>query len=113
MLNALGEVSIEIRNKLGESLTTIQKFDTPLEEATTPSLEDLKAYSSGMQAVRTKGPEEATPFFKHAVELDPNFAVVYAYLGVMASTTLEPGLSVEYRTKAYELRGRASEAEKY
>jgi eukaryotic-like serine/threonine-protein kinase len=113
VLNALGKVSVEIRNKLGESLSTIQKFDTPLEEATTPSLEALKAYSSGMQAVRTKGPEAATPFFKHAVELDPNFAVAYAYLGIMASTTLEPGLSVDYRTKAYELRERTSEAEKY
>ncbi len=113
VLNALGKVSVEIRNKLGESLSTIQKFDTPLEQATTPSLEALKAYSLGMRAVRTKGPEAATPFFKHAVELDPNFAVAYAYLGIMASTTLEPGLSVDYRTKAYELRDRTSEAEKY
>jgi tetratricopeptide (TPR) repeat protein len=113
VLDALGNVSTEIRNKLGESLSTIHKFDTPLEQATTPSLEALKAYSLGMQTVRTKGPDAATPFFKHAVELDPNFAVAYAYLGVMASTTLEPGLSVDYRTKAYELRDRASEAEKY
>ena len=113
VLDALGKVSVEIRNKLGESLSTIQKFDTPLEQATTPSLEALKAYSSGMQTMRTKGPEAATPFFKHAVELDPNFAVAYAYLGIMASTTLEPGLSVDYRTKAYELRDRTSEAEKY
>jgi eukaryotic-like serine/threonine-protein kinase len=113
VLNALGKVSVEIRNKLGESLSTIQKFDTPLEEATTPSLEALRAYSSGMQAVRTKGPDAGTPFFKRAVELDPNFAVAYAYLGVMASTTLELGLSVDYRTKAYELRERTSEAEKY
>ncbi|MGC1294453.1 MAG: hypothetical protein WA869_05370 [Alloacidobacterium sp.] len=113
VLDALGNVSVEIRNKLGESLSTIQKFDTPLEQATTPSLEALKAYSSGMQTLRTKGTDAATPFFKRAVELDPNFAVAYAYLGIMASTTLEPGLSVEYRTKAYELRDRASEAEKY
>jgi DNA-binding winged helix-turn-helix (wHTH) protein/predicted Zn-dependent protease len=113
VLNALGKVSVEIRNKLGESLSTIQKFDTPLEEATTPSLEALKAYSSGMQTVRTKGADAATPFFKRAVELDPNFAVAYAYLGVMASTALEPSISVDYRTKAYELRERTSEAEKY
>jgi eukaryotic-like serine/threonine-protein kinase len=113
VLDALGNVSVEMRNKLGESLSTIQKFDTPLEQATTPSLEALKAYSQGMQAVRTKGPEAATPLFKRAVELDPNFAVAYAYLGIMASTTLEPGLSVDYRTKAYELRDRTSEAEKY
>jgi hypothetical protein len=78
VLDALGNVSVEIRNKLGESLSTIRKFDTPLEQATTSSLEALKAYSLGMQAVRTNGPEAATPFFKHAVELDPNFAVAYA-----------------------------------
>ena len=113
VLDALGNVSVEIRNKLGESLSTIQKFDIPLEQATTPSLEALKAYSSGMHALTTKGPDAATPFFKHAVELDPNFAVAYAYMGIMASTTLEPGLSVKYRTKAYELRNRTSEAEKY
>jgi eukaryotic-like serine/threonine-protein kinase len=113
VLDALGKVSVEIRNKLGESLSTIQRFDTPLEQATTPSLEALKAYSSAMQALRTKGPDAAIPFFKHAVEVDPKFAVAYAYLGVMATTTLEPGLSVDYRTKAFELRDRASEAEKY
>jgi tetratricopeptide (TPR) repeat protein len=113
VLNALGKVSVEIRNELGESLSTIQKFDTPLEQATTPSLEALKAYSSAMHTLRTKGPEAATPFFKRAVELDPNFAVAYAYLGVQATTSLEPGLSVDYRTKAYELRDRASGAEKY
>ena len=113
VLDALGHVSVEMRNNLGESLSTIQKFDTPLEQATTPSLKALKAFSSGMQTMRTKGPDVATPFFKHAVELDPNFAVAYAYLGVMATTSLEPGLSVEYRTKAFELRDRASDAEKY
>jgi eukaryotic-like serine/threonine-protein kinase len=113
VLNALGKVSVEIRNKLGESLSTIQKFDTPLEEATTPSLEALKAYTSAIQAMRTKGPDAATPFLKHAVELDSNFAVAYAYLGVQATTGLEPGLSVDYRTKAYELRDRTSKAEKY
>jgi eukaryotic-like serine/threonine-protein kinase len=113
VLNALGKVSVEIRNKLGESLSTIQKFDTPLEEATTPSLEALKAFTSAMQTLRTRGPEAATPFFKHAVELDPNFAVAYAYLGVQATTGLQPSLSVDYRTKAYQLRNRVSEAEKY
>jgi eukaryotic-like serine/threonine-protein kinase len=113
VLDALGKVSAAMRNKLGESLSTIQRFDTPLEQATTPSLEALKAYSSGLQTMRTKGPDAATPFFKHAVELDPNFAVAYAYLGILKSSTLEPGLSVNYRTKAYELRDRTSEAEKY
>jgi eukaryotic-like serine/threonine-protein kinase len=113
VLDALGKVSVEMRNKLGESLSTIQRFDTPLEQATTPSLEALKAYSSGMEAVRIKGMEAAIPFFKRAVELDPNFAVAYAYLGIMATNDLEPTLSVEYRTKAYELREHTSEAERY
>jgi tetratricopeptide (TPR) repeat protein/predicted Ser/Thr protein kinase len=113
VLEALGSVSVEIRNKLGESLSTIQKFDTPLEQATTPSLEALKAYSSGMEVMRTRGSEAAIPFFKRAVELDPNFAVAYAYLGIMATDSLEPSLSVEYRTKAYELRDRTSEGERY
>ncbi len=113
VLDALGNVSVEIRNKLGESLSTIQRFDTPLEQATTPSLEALKAYSSGMEAIRTRGSDAAIPFFKRAVELDPNFAVAYAYLGIMATDNLEPTLSVEYRTKAYELRDRTSEGERY
>jgi eukaryotic-like serine/threonine-protein kinase len=113
VLNALGKVSVEIRNKLGESLSTIQKFDTPLEQATTPSLEALKAYSSGIQTTGTKGPVAAIPFFKRAIELDPNFAAAYAWLGIIATGALEPSLSVEYRTKAYELRDRTSAAERY
>jgi eukaryotic-like serine/threonine-protein kinase len=90
VLNALGKVSVEIRNKLGESLSTIQKFDTPLEQATTPSLEALKAYSSGIQTTGTKGPVAAIPFFKRAIELDPNFAAAYAWLGIIATGALEP-----------------------
>lgn len=113
VLQALGRTSAEIRNKLGESLNTIQKFDTPLEQATTPSLQALQAYSSGMRTVRANGPDAAARYFRRAIELDPNFAVAYAYLGVMATTNLEPGLSVEYRTKAYEMRERSSESEKY
>ena len=84
-----------------------------MEQATTPSLEALKAYSSGIQAVEIKGPDAARPFFKRAIELDPNFAVAYAWLGIIATDALEPTLSVEYRTKAYELREHTSEAERY
>jgi DNA-binding winged helix-turn-helix (wHTH) protein/tetratricopeptide (TPR) repeat protein len=113
VLNALGRAATAMRGKLGESRSSIQKFDTPLEQATTPSLEALKAYSSGIQATGSKETEAAIPFFKRAIELDPNFAAAYAYLGILATTALEPSLSVEYRTKAYELRDRASEAEKY
>jgi eukaryotic-like serine/threonine-protein kinase len=113
VLDALGKVSIDLRNKLGESLNTIQKFDTPLEQATTPSLQALKAYSSGIQTISTKGSVAAIPFFKRAIELDPDFAVAYGYLGILAQDTLEPNLAVEYRKKAYELRDRTSEAERF
>ena len=113
VLSALGSAATAMRGKLGESRSSIQKFDTPLEQATTPSLEALKAYSSGIQTTGTKGPQAAIPFFKRAIELDPNFASAYAYLGILATSALEPSLSVEYRTKAYELRDRTSVAERY
>jgi hypothetical protein len=113
VLEALGKVSGDLRNKLGESLSTIQKFDTPLEQATTPSLEALKAFSSGIQTISSKGSDAAIPFFKHAIELDPNFALAYAYLGIMENDIGEAGLGVEYHRKAFELRDRASEPEKY
>ena len=112
VLEALGKMSADLRNKLGESLSTVQKFDTPLEQATTPSLEALKAYSSGIRAMTT-GSDPAIPFFKRAIELDPNFAVAYAYLSVVENDILESGLAAEYSRKAYELRDRSSEAEKY
>ena len=112
VLEALGNVSVDLRNKLGESLSTVQKFDTPL-EATTPSLEAWKAFSSGIQTISTKGSDAAIPFFKHAIELDPNFALAYAYLGIMENDIGENSLAVEYHRKAYELRDRISEAERY
>jgi serine/threonine protein kinase/tetratricopeptide (TPR) repeat protein len=113
VLEALGKVSVELRNKLGESLSTIQKFDTPLEQATTPSLEALKAFSSGIQVISTKGSDAAIPFFKQAIALDPNFAQAYTWLGLVESDILESSLAVGYYRKAYELRDRASEAERY
>ncbi len=113
VLSALGSAATAMRAKLGEARSSIQKFDTPLEQATTPSLEALQAYSSGIQATGTKGPVEAMAFFKRAVELDPNFASAYVYLGILATGALEPSLSVEYRTKAYQLRDRTSLAERY
>ncbi len=113
VLNALGDAATAMRGKLGESRGSIQKFDTPLEQATTPSLEALKAYSSGIQLTGSERLDAAIPFFKRAVELDPNFAAAYAYLGILATVAFEPGLSVDYRTKAYELRDRTSVAERY
>ena len=82
VLKALGQAASSLRSKLGESLATIQKFDVPV-EATTPSLEALKAFSMGITTFRNKGNAEAIPFYKRAIELDPNFAVAYASLGLV------------------------------
>jgi eukaryotic-like serine/threonine-protein kinase len=113
VLEALGKVSVELRNKLGESLSTVQKFDTPLQQATTSSLEALKAFSSGIEVINTTGSDAAIPFFKRAIELDPKFALAYAYLGIMENDIGESSTGVDYQRKAYELRDRTSEAEKY
>jgi tetratricopeptide (TPR) repeat protein/predicted Ser/Thr protein kinase len=113
VLAALGKTASEIRNKLGESLSTVQKFDTPLVQATTPSLEALKAFSSGGKVLYATGPAAAIPFFKHAIELDPNFALAYAMLGRMHGDIGESGIAAGYTRKAYELRERTSEPEKY
>ena len=113
VLDALGKSASEIRNKLGESLSTVQKFDTPLDQATTPSLEALKAFSSGHEIMFTKGATGAIPHFTHAVQLDPNFALAYAWLGRAYRDLDENATAADYTRKAYELRGSASEAEKY
>ena len=113
VLAALGTAAEEIRSKLGESLASIQKFNTPIDEATTSSLEALKAYSLAMQARASQGEEPAVPYLKQAVELDPNFAIAYATLGQVESNLGERGLGAEYTKKAYGLRDRASEAEKF
>jgi eukaryotic-like serine/threonine-protein kinase len=113
VLDALGMTASDIRNKLGESLSTVRKFDTPLEQATTSSLEALKAFSSGRKVLSAKGSAAAIPFFKHAIELDANFGLAYAMLGRMYGDIGESGLAAGYTRKAYELRDRASEAERY
>ena len=113
VLDALGKVATSMREKLGESLTTIQKFDKPLAEATTSSLEALKAYSEGVRARTTMSDAAAIPYFKRAVELDPNFASAYVFLGISYSNLGENGLSNDYIAKAYELRDRVSEREKF
>ena len=113
VLGALGKAAEEIRGKLGESLSSIQKFNTPIEEATTSSLEALKAYSLGTQARATQGEEAAAPFFKQAVALDPNFAIAYATLGQVETNLGQRGLGIEYTKKAYSLRDRASETERF
>jgi eukaryotic-like serine/threonine-protein kinase len=112
VLQALGRAATSLRGKLGESLATIQKFDVPV-EATTPSLEALKAFSMGITTYRAKGDAEAIPFFKHALELDPNMAVAYVSLGLAYNNLGQASLGAENIRKAYELRDRVSEHEKY
>jgi Flp pilus assembly protein TadD len=113
VLDALGKTALEIRSKLGESLSTVQKFDTPLEQATTPSLEALQAYSMGWKNRGGNGELAVTvPLCQRAIRLDPNFAMAYALLGVVYSQSGESGLGAENTRKAYELRDRVSEPEK-
>jgi eukaryotic-like serine/threonine-protein kinase len=113
VLDALGKVGTLMREKLGESLASIQRFDTPLEQATTSSLEALKAFSEGEKARSSKGDAAAIPYFKKAIDLDPNFALACADLGIEYSNLGEAGLSSQYLQKAYELRDRVSERERY
>jgi tetratricopeptide (TPR) repeat protein len=112
VLDALGEAASMLRTELGESLATVQKFDVPLEQATTSSLEALKAYSLGRKAAHEKGPAAALPYDQHAIELDPNFAMGYRAVGVEYTSLGELGRASEYLTKAFELREHASEREK-
>ena len=109
VLSALGEASSKLRGELGESLATVQKFDVPV-EATTSSLEALKLYSLG---VRAQGDAESLPYFKRAVERDPDFALAYAAMGRVYRVFHEDRLRIECITRAYELRNRVSEREKW
>jgi serine/threonine protein kinase/Flp pilus assembly protein TadD len=112
VLKALGKAAASLRAKLGESLASVQKFDVPV-EATTPSLEALKAYSMGITTGRTKGDAEAIPFMKRALELDPNFAMAYVGIAVQYSNLGRASLAADNARKAYELRDRVSERERY
>ena len=112
VLKALSKAAANLRSHLGESLASVQKFDVPV-EATTTSLEALKAFSMGITSSRTKGAAASIPFFKRALELDPNFAAAYAGLGVQYSNLGQASLSAENIKKAYALRDRVSEHEKY
>jgi eukaryotic-like serine/threonine-protein kinase len=112
VLKALGEAAAKLRAKLGESLTTVQKFDTPVEQATTPSLEALQAYSLGTEKDLEGETVASLPFFKRAIQLDPNFAMAYVGLGYKYGDLRERSLAVENFKKAYDLRGRVSEREK-
>ena len=112
VLEALGEAASKLRGELGESLATVQKFDVPLAQATTSSLEALKAYSLGNKAQDEKGPVAALPYHQRAIELDLNFATGYRAVGLDYFGLSELGRASEYFTKAFQLREHASEREK-
>jgi serine/threonine protein kinase/tetratricopeptide (TPR) repeat protein len=110
VLGGLGQLGTQMRQKLGESLTTIQKYDKPLEQVTTSSLEALKSYTQGFKA---QDLATAVTYYKRAVDLDPNFATAWLGLGVAQSNLGETGTSNEYFAKAYSLRDRVSDRERF
>jgi DNA-binding winged helix-turn-helix (wHTH) protein len=112
VLRVLSQSATKMRRKLGESLATIQKYDAPVEQATTPSLEALRAYSLGQKTWRAKGAPASLPFFKRAVELDPNFAMAYGRMAIAYGPTGENALSIENMSRAYDLRAKVSDRER-
>jgi DNA-binding winged helix-turn-helix (wHTH) protein len=112
VLDVLGKSASRLRGELGESLSTVQKYDVPLAAATTPSLEALQAFSLGKKAFNEKGPAAALPYHQRSIQLDPNFAMGYEAAGTDYFDLLDLGRAHEYLTKAFELRERTSEPEK-
>jgi len=113
VLKALDAAGATMRGRLGESLSSVQRYATPLEEATTPSLEALNAYSLGHKTLNTKGYTAALPFYKRAVELDPNFAMAYGNISSIYHNLNEIGRGAENGRKAFELRDKVSERERF
>jgi eukaryotic-like serine/threonine-protein kinase len=114
VLSALGTASGKLRERLGESLKTVKSLSTPIEQATTPSLDALQAYSMGREALSTRGDySAAVPLFLRAIKLDPNLAIAYSSLGTTYHNMGEKELAAENTRKAYELRAKVSEREKF
>jgi eukaryotic-like serine/threonine-protein kinase len=112
VLNGVGDAAAKLRTELGESLATVQKFDVPLAQATTPSLEALHAYSLGIKATHEKGTAAALPYYQRSIQIDANFAMGFRAVGNDYFSLGELGRASEYYTKAFELREHASEREK-
>ena len=113
VLKRLGEAGDELRGKLGESLISVQRFNKPLDQVTTSSLEALKAYTTGRAMQAVKGDAESVPYHERAIELDPNFARAYASLGMAQYNLREPSAANQNFRKAFELRDRVSERERF
>jgi serine/threonine protein kinase/predicted Zn-dependent protease len=113
VLLALGQAAAKLRNGVGESLSSVRKFDVPLEQATTNSLEALEAYTLGLKTDREKGDAEAIPFVKRGIELDPNFAMAYRNLGIHYVNLNQPSFAADCLKKAFDLRDRVTEREKF
>ena len=113
VLKALNNAAVSLRGKLGESLASVEKYATPVEEATTPSLEALKAYSLGQKMQFAKGTTAALPLYKRAAELDPSFPMAYRAMSVAYGNLQEVGRAAENARKAYELREKVSERERF
>jgi eukaryotic-like serine/threonine-protein kinase len=113
VLGALDKTATRLRSQLGESLNSVEKYATPVEEATTPSLDALNAYSLGRKVFFEKGNTAGLPYLQRAVELDPNFAIAYRALGAMYINLNQPGRMAENVRKAYDLRGKVSERERF
>jgi tetratricopeptide (TPR) repeat protein len=112
VLAELGAATSQLRKRLGESLQSVERFDTPIQEATTPSLPALRAYSLGVRARVREGDSAAIPFFRQALELDPAFALAHARLSVVYENLGDRPLAREEVQRAYELREKVSEYER-
>jgi eukaryotic-like serine/threonine-protein kinase len=112
VVNALGRAASKLRGELGESLSMVTKYSVPLEQATTPSLEALKAYSLGKKTEQEKGPAPSLPYYQHAIELDPTFGMGFRALGNEYASLGQLARANDYYTKAFQLRDHASERER-
>jgi eukaryotic-like serine/threonine-protein kinase len=113
VLEAITRMTRDFRKRVGESAATLHQHDVPLAEATTASIDALQAYSLGLQAVASKGEAASIPFFRRAVELDPKFAMAYAYMGLEYGSSGSTELATENIRKAYELAGHVSDNERF
>ncbi|MEO5739520.1 MAG: protein kinase, partial [Vicinamibacterales bacterium] len=113
VLGSLSQMATQVRERLGESLATIEKYSRPLQEATTASLDALKAFTTARQVYASSGRADAQPLFERAIAIDPDFAIAHAQVGIFYSNEGESALSRQSTVKAYQLRHRASDAERF